>query len=55
MAKKYWIGESDEYDTRPKTWDTYIVYNEDELPEAQHDVAMWMADDFTGELEDEGN
>lgn len=52
-VRKYWIGFSDETDTRPTEFETFVVFNEDELVDAQHDVAMFMADDFLGDLEDE--
>lgn len=52
-TRKYWIGSSGENDTKPTNFDTYIVFNEDELFDAQHDIALWIANDFLGDLENE--
>lgn len=52
-VRKYWIGYSDETATRPTEFETFVVYNEDELLDAQHDIALFVADDFLGEEEDE--
>lgn len=48
MGKKYWIGVCDESETKPTNYETYLVLNEDELQDAQHDIAVWIADDFMG-------
>lgn len=54
-SRKYWIGSSDEFDHKPTEFETYIVYNEDDLQDAQHDIALYMADDFMGESDYEDN
>lgn len=47
--RKYWIGFSDEFDTKPTGFETYVVYSEEDMLDAQHDIAVFIADDYLTE------
>lgn len=46
ITRKFWIGISDENDHRPDNYETFLVFNEEELVEVQAQVAEWMADEY---------
>lgn len=50
-TRKYWIGVSDEFDTKPTDFNTYIVYTEEDMLDAQHDIAEYIATDYLEEGE----
>lgn len=53
MARKYWVGCSDEHDHKPTDFETYIVINEDDLLDAQASIAEWVANDYLEGLDND--
>lgn len=50
-TRKYWIGVSDEFDTKPTDFEVHVVYSEEDMLDAQHDIAVWIATDYLEEGE----